>query len=212
MYVLRKLVWVLAMTAAVVSVIMFFVGFVPIVIGIVDLTKDTSAAPTCDGEDMTPGTQCIKYTNGRLTSRSTYQEALEDQRDSHETGIRLLKIGGGLIGGSLAVFIGCGLIGKVVDPDPETPVTPRRPRPPMQARPPRTAPMPTLAPRPAAPQPAAPRPVAERDDFRQLLSMVGGSTATAERLIEYERRRLPAADRATLTVKAIDRLQWDRSR
>ncbi|MFE6860051.1 DUF6585 family protein [Nocardia sp. NPDC057668] len=62
--------------------------------------------------------------------------------------------------------------------------------------------------RESASQPPAPAP----DDFRALLTMVAGSTATAERLIAYEREKLPGADRATWVTKALERLRRDRER
>ncbi len=52
--------------------------------------------------------------------------------------------------------------------------------------------------------------IATHDDYRQLLSMVMGNSTTADRLIEYERRKSPTADRDTLIASAIEQLRRDR--
>ncbi|WP_280425924.1 Clp protease N-terminal domain-containing protein [Nocardia carnea] len=67
---------------------------------------------------------------------------------------------------------------------------------------------------PRAAAPAAQAPVtapgpAPANEFRLLLTMVLGSHATAERLIAFEQRQLPGADRATWIAHAIDRLRND---
>ncbi|GAB2662599.1 hypothetical protein [Nocardia goodfellowii] len=50
------------------------------------------------------------------------------------------------------------------------------------------------------------------DDFPLLRTMVMGSTATAERLIAFEQKKTPIADRETLIANAIDTLRRDRHR
>ncbi|MEV0335603.1 Clp protease N-terminal domain-containing protein [Nocardia sp. NPDC050717] len=65
-----------------------------------------------------------------------------------------------------------------------------------------------------APQPntsgqfRAPVPV-QVNEFRLLLTMVAGSRSTAERLIAFEQRQSPGADRATWISQAIARLRHD---
>jgi len=46
--------------------------------------------------------------------------------------------------------------------------------------------------------------------YQDLLSRVRFSKSTAERLIEYERRLDPKADRYTLIRNAVERLERDR--
>lgn len=62
--------------------------------------------------------------------------------------------------------------------------------------------------RPAAP--VRPRSVdaAEERLYRKLLARTLGDRAKAQRLIEYERRRLPRASRQVLIATALER--WDR--
>ncbi|MCP9619640.1 hypothetical protein FOH10_09350 [Nocardia otitidiscaviarum] len=67
------------------------------------------------------------------------------------------------------------------------------------------------APRPAS-RPAPTVPVATPDEFQVLLTMVMKDHAAAERLIAYERGKLPGADRATCVAKAVERLRRDRER
>ncbi len=47
---------------------------------------------------------------------------------------------------------------------------------------------------------------------RKLIERTQGDKAMAERLIEYERARVPEATQVQLIQSAIERLQWDRSR
>lgn len=63
----------------------------------------------------------------------------------------------------------------------------------------------------AGPAPMSP-PQTTADDFQLLLTMVMGNHATAERLIAFERGKIPGADRATWIAKAIERLRRDRDR
>ncbi|MGW0246643.1 hypothetical protein ACWDYH_08385 [Nocardia goodfellowii] len=58
----------------------------------------------------------------------------------------------------------------------------------------------------------APRGRHTADDFPLLRTMVMGSTATAERLIAFEQKKTPIADRKTLIANAIDTLRRDRHR
>jgi hypothetical protein len=48
--------------------------------------------------------------------------------------------------------------------------------------------------------------------YRQLLRMTMGDREQAERLIRYERRYAPEANREQLIQRAIDRLEYDRMR
>ncbi|SUD48279.1 Uncharacterised protein [Nocardia otitidiscaviarum] len=63
-----------------------------------------------------------------------------------------------------------------------------------------------------APRPVSTVPVATPDGFQVLLRMVMKDHAAAERLIAYERGKLPGADRATCIAKAVERLRRDRER
>ena len=49
-------------------------------------------------------------------------------------------------------------------------------------------------------------------EYRKLLRMTMGDREQAERLIRYERRYAPGADREQLIRRAIDRLEYDRRR
>ncbi|MEV0758641.1 DUF6585 family protein [Nocardia sp. NPDC050435] len=68
---------------------------------------------------------------------------------------------------------------------------------------PDTSPAPQPVPTPAGRAP---------DNFGELLAMVMGNNATAERLIAYEREKQPGADRTTWISEAIERLRRDRER
>lgn len=73
----------------------------------------------------------------------------------------------------------------------------------------------SLPPGPALPRPMAgpPRPGAiPSASYANLLTLVAGDRATADRLIEYERQQAPDAGRQELIRKAIDRLHHDRNR
>lgn len=70
--------------------------------------------------------------------------------------------------------------------------------------PPGTPPSPTED----GPGPDTPPKGQETDPYQELLSKVRGDALTAERLIEYERRRAPSASREELIRRAIER--WER--
>ncbi|MGQ4617541.1 hypothetical protein [Nocardia sp. R7R-8] len=151
---------------------------------------------------MSPDTECVEYENGvRTGRRTTYDEAVKEQ--SHETGIHLITIGASVVGAGLVGILLGGWLDALLEPGVGLTTTLLHPTLALRLslsppQPPRPVPVPAAAPPP--------------DNFRLLLSMVGGDTATAQRLIEYERRRYPAADRATLIAKAIETLQRDRGR
>lgn len=46
--------------------------------------------------------------------------------------------------------------------------------------------------------------------YQRLVAKVMGDHAAAERLIAFEKKRAPQADRAELIRRAIDRLDYDR--
>ncbi|WP_460699817.1 hypothetical protein [Nocardia thraciensis] len=70
------------------------------------LMRDPQAAPTCDEKPMTPGTTCRYYRNGESAGGKSYEQALAEQRGSHETGTQLLLSAAGVIIVSSAVLVG----------------------------------------------------------------------------------------------------------
>ncbi len=75
---------------------------------------------------------------------------------------------------------------------------------------PTSAPSPPSPPLSSAPLPPPQTPVEPSERYDQLVNMVGGDRATANRLIEYEREQAPGADVAEWVERAITRLERDR--
>ncbi|MFC8386148.1 tetratricopeptide repeat protein [Nocardia sp. NPDC057272] len=96
------------------ALLVFFLGFVPIVVGVIKLLEDPAAAPMCGDRPMERGTVCIESSRTG-TSSTPYREVLRQQRDSHEIGIGLVKGGGAMIGGSLVVVFAGAYVGGVLD-------------------------------------------------------------------------------------------------
>ncbi|MFI6866163.1 tetratricopeptide repeat protein [Nocardia sp. NPDC050406] len=172
-------------------------GVIAVVIGTANWAREDTEAPaattaTCDGKPMKPDESCITFQNGKAF-RETYQDRVEALERENEDGggLGLVFGGGAMIVGGLAAIVVCRSLGPRIDADTPSPAT-EAPRP-----------APTAPPRPAPPAP---------HDYRALLALVAGNSSTAERLIDYERRAHPNADRATLIARAIDRLAWERQR
>ncbi|QIS10359.1 hypothetical protein [Nocardia arthritidis] len=190
------------------AVLAFLGGLIAAVIGVYDAFQDPGATPTCDGKPMVPHTECVEYKNGQRVSVTSYEQAVKDQHDSRDKGIGMLEVAGGLLVGSVVVFFGSARIGerllKTAEPQPAPLPAPQLPTA-------ATKEMPALAKPALAPTKQLPA-IATHDDYRQLLTMVMGNPTTADRLIEYERRKSPTADRDTLITSAIEQLRRDRER
>ena len=75
----------------------------------------------------------------------------------------------------------------------------------------RQAPVPIAPARVSSPAPAPGRPIPDTEDdpYRELMNLVGGDRAKAERLITYEQRKQPGAIRTQLIKNAIELIRYD---
>ncbi|MGW4242138.1 tetratricopeptide repeat protein [Nocardia sp. NPDC004722] len=110
------------------TLLMGLAGLIAIVIGVGKLLTDPNSEPTCNGLPMGPGMECVRL--GEKSGRS-YEYAVAEQRASHRDGIRYLEIGGAILGGSAAVFVGSVGVAAVLEPKSSVPrslLRRRRPR------------------------------------------------------------------------------------
>ncbi|MFI6216871.1 tetratricopeptide repeat protein [Nocardia brasiliensis] len=182
-------------------------GILGVIIGSVEwaAADDTPVpdVPLCAGKPMEPDDLCITFQGGKAT-RETYEDKLTALRRHEDSGPGTVILGGVLIVGGLATVMVCRFLLPILDVDAK-PVAPEPIPPAQRPRVPAQPPRPQVPSRPVPPPPTA-------DTYQALLTLVMGSTGTAERLIEHERSRTPGVDRATLIRKAIDRLTWERER
>ncbi|MEU0868946.1 tetratricopeptide repeat protein [Nocardia brasiliensis] len=182
-------------------------GIIGVIVGSVEWAQaddpPVSDVPLCDDKPMDPDDLCITFQGGKAT-RETYEDKLAALHRHEDNGPGPVIVSGVLIVGGLATVMACRFLLPILDVD----AKPTAPESLPPAQPPR---MPAQPARPQAPPSPVPPPSAA-DDYRALLTLVMGSTGTAERLIEHERSRTPGADRTTLIRKAIDRLTWERER
>ncbi|MFD6388508.1 hypothetical protein [Nocardia sp. NPDC060259] len=189
---------------AVAAIFAFFGGVLAVIIGGVALAQEDSDAPEptvpmCDGEPMTTDTLCITFQNGKAF-KQTYPDKMRELQEDEDDGVGTVVAGGASIVGGLAVIMVARYLNPRIDRASKSPA----------AEVDRPAPTPSSS---ARPMPVPPPPVeAVSHDYRALLTLVMGSSSTAERLIDYERRMFPGLDRQTLIAKAIDRLLWERQR
>ncbi|MGW6422482.1 hypothetical protein ACWF82_07385 [Nocardia sp. NPDC055053] len=167
------------------------------------MAQEDSAAPEptvpmCDGKPMTTDTLCITFQNGKAF-RQTYQDKLRELQEDDDDGIGTVVTGAALIVGSIAVIMVARYLNPRIDRAMKSPAGEED----------RPAPTPSSS---ARPMPVPPVEAPVPHDYRALLTLVMGSSGTAERLIDYERRMFPGVDRPTLIAKAIDRLLWERRR
>ncbi|MFC9898016.1 tetratricopeptide repeat protein [Nocardia sp. NPDC127579] len=98
---LRQLIAGLCLLIAVVAVPM---GLVITTVGTILAFQDPDAEPTCDGEVMTPGTECWSF--GDSVGVTSYEQAVEAHRRGRESSEGMLPIGLVVVGAGLAAVAG----------------------------------------------------------------------------------------------------------
>ncbi|WP_181696368.1 hypothetical protein [Nocardia sp. GTS18] len=171
---------------------------------------------------MTPGTECWIFGDDS-SGVTTYERAAEEKRKGAESAKMILPTGlTVLVVGAVAATFSY----RYARSETGTGVGPQPAEQPQDHRPSFAEAHATSAlgqgdvdgaraiktDQPAAPETSRPANTTSADDMKVLLAMVMGNHSAAGRLIDFEQRKDPGADRAVSIRRAIQRLREDRQR